>query len=146
MEPIQRIPRYTLLWRMIKHMLPSDPQRTKLIEADAIANQIALCETDEQTRRAAVMYCLHSTIDGFPPKLISNRRHLLDSIDVEDHDNDEIAHASLFLFDDILIIAKRQNTGMSGKVLAGLDNLERSGGTLPNLLASRREECLSKDS
>jgi hypothetical protein len=122
---------------MTKHMLPSDPQRAKLIEVDSIASQIAQCETDEQTRRAAVMYCLRSSIEGFPPKLVSNRRRLLACIDVEDHDHDEIAHASLFLFDDILIVAKRQNSSIGGKALAGLDALERSGGIIPNLMSSR---------
>ena len=35
MDPVQRIPRYTLLFRtMIKHMAPGDPQRKKLVQAD----------------------------------------------------------------------------------------------------------------
>lgn len=125
---------------MIKYMLHSDPQRAMLIEADGLASQIALCETDEQTKRAAVMYCLHSSIEDFPPKLISNRRRLLDCIDVEDHDNEEITHSTLFLFDDILIVAKRPNSSVGGKALAGLDTLEKSGGILPNLMSSRNQK------
>jgi hypothetical protein len=51
---------------MVKHMSPSDPQRAKLIEADEVASNIALCETDEQTKRATVMYSLERSIEGFP--------------------------------------------------------------------------------
>ena len=50
---------------VIKLMAPTDPQLVKLIEADEITSEIALAETDEQTKRAAIMYCLSSTI-GFP--------------------------------------------------------------------------------
>lgn len=87
---------------MIKYMPPSDPQRTKLIEADQIAQKIAKCEIDDHTRRAAVMHCLVSSVEGFPvrpfafvireisayqlakPGLISNGRRFIDCIDVED--------------------------------------------------------------
>ena len=51
MEPVQRIPRYTLLFRsMVKHMNHGDPQRAKLLEADEIASKIALAEADDQTQ------------------------------------------------------------------------------------------------
>lgn len=50
---------------MITHMNLNDPQRAKLIEADSIASKIAMCEADEQTIRAGVMYCLSNSIEGF---------------------------------------------------------------------------------
>lgn len=117
---------------MTRYMAMSDPQRAKLIEADGVASKIALCETDEQTKRASVMFCLSNAIDGFPPKLISSNRNFLDCIDVEDHECDDVAHASLFLFDDILIIAKRHSSFHGGKSLSGLDTLEKMGGSLPS--------------
>lgn len=58
---------------MIKYMPLSDPQRAKLIEADEAASKIAQCETDDQTRRAAVMHCLERTIDGFPVRYFDSR-------------------------------------------------------------------------
>ncbi|KAG6911239.1 hypothetical protein DXG01_003106 [Tephrocybe rancida] len=140
MEPVQRIPRYTLLFRtMLKHMAPEDPQRPKLMEADEIASKIALAEADEQTKRAAVFYCLTSTIEGFPPDLLSNSRRFIDCIDVEDVLSDSSApvassstatlvslHCTLFLFDDKLVLVKRPGSGeKSGRVLSGLDELER---------------------
>jgi protein ECT2 len=86
MEPVQRIPRYTLLFRtMLKHMSPDDPQRPKIMEVDEIASKIAQAEADEQTKRAAIFYCLIETIDGFLPDLFSNSRRFIDCIDVEDH-------------------------------------------------------------
>ena len=51
---------------MIKYMPPSDPQRAKLVEADQIAQKIARCEIDDNTRRAAVMHCLERSVEGFP--------------------------------------------------------------------------------
>jgi hypothetical protein len=134
---------------MIKHMAPTDPQRVKLVEADEIASKIALAETDEQTKRAAIMYCLSATVDGFPPGLISNSRRFVDCIDVEDIMQDTLPsgsssssglgagsplHCTLFLFDDKLVIVKRPGIGeKGGRALAGLDEMEKStkAGGLP---------------
>jgi hypothetical protein len=128
-------------------MAPDDPQRLKLAEAEEIASKIALAETDEQTKRAAIMYCLSASVDGFPPGLISNSRRFIDCIDVEDVLTDPSTsssvagagtssgsslHCTLFLFDDKLMIVKRPGNGeKGGRTLAGLDDLERltkSGG------------------
>ncbi|KAH7914399.1 hypothetical protein BJ138DRAFT_1143943 [Hygrophoropsis aurantiaca] len=148
MDPVQRIPRYTLLFRtMVKYMAPGDPQRAKLIEADEIASKIALAETDEQTKRATIMYCLSATVEGFPPGLISNSRRFIDCIDVEDVTMDgpinsastsnlsmNSLHCTLFLFDDKLMIVKRPGNGeKSGRWLAGLDEIDKlaKSGSLP---------------
>ncbi|TCD67500.1 hypothetical protein EIP91_012305 [Steccherinum ochraceum] len=145
MDPVQRIPRYTLLFRaMIKFMAPHDPQRAKLLEADDIASKIAQAEADEQTKRAAIMYCLGATVEDFPPALISNSRRFIDCIDVEDVFSDTMPsasaagqvlgnlHCTLFLFDDKLVIVKRPGNGeKGGRALSGLndlDKLAKSGG------------------
>lgn len=140
MDPVQRVPRYTLLFRtMIKRMHPNDPQLAKLVEADEIASKIALAETDEPTKRAAVMSCLSTSIEGFPPNLISHSRRFIDCIDVEDLCTDglmlgsvsstnspDILHCSLFLFDDKLVIVKRPGNGeKGGRGLSGLNQLDR---------------------
>ena len=142
MEPVQRIPRYTLLFRlMIKHMPPDDPQRAKLVEADEIASHIALAETDENTKRAEKMFCLQNSIDGFPPGLLSNSRRFIDCIDVEDvadvgpagygapSDTPSMTtlHCSLFLFDDKLMIVRRPSD-KGGKALSGLDDIDKPAG------------------
>ncbi|KZS91196.1 hypothetical protein SISNIDRAFT_456791 [Sistotremastrum niveocremeum HHB9708] len=144
MDPIQRIPRYTLMWRlMITHMNLNDPQRAKLIEADSIASKIAMCEADEQTIRAGVMYCLSNSIEGFAANLISNGRKYIDCIDVEDGEGEETLHATLFLFDDTLVVAKRHNPTVGGKTLAGLDALDRSGGALLPIMGSVKKGSMS---
>ncbi|KAF8505702.1 hypothetical protein F5888DRAFT_1604130 [Russula emetica] len=159
MDPVQRIPRYTLmLHTMIKRLLPGDPQRAKLVEAVEIASKIAQAEVDEETRRASVMFCLRTTIDGFPPGLISNSRRLVDYVDVEDPFIEglpsmssgsgtsalEPLHCTLFLFDDKLMIVKRPGNGeKSAQVLAGLDQLEKiaKGSGVPSGLKKSGMSC-----
>jgi protein ECT2 len=147
MDPVQRIPRYTLLFRtMVKFMGPSDPRRAKLLEADEMASKIAQAETDEQTKRGAAMYRLATAVHHFPPALISNSRRFLDCIDCEDiiapHSGSgdfsttglerqgptgpgTLLSCSLFLFDDKLMVVKRPSGEKSGRALAGLDDLEK---------------------
>ena len=125
---------------IIKEMDEANPQRVKLIEAEKIANKIAICESDDQTKRATIMYCLERTIEGFPPGLISNNRKFIDCIDVEDMPIDMAPTSgaastsssgigalfcTLFLFDDRLIIVKRPNGTSSGKALARLNDIEK---------------------
>jgi hypothetical protein len=145
---------------MIKHMAPNDPQRSKLIEADEIASKIAQAETDEQTKRAAIMYCLSATVDQFPPGLISNSRRFVDCIDVEDVPQEaplpsssssnsatgpvSSLHCTLFLFDDKLVIVKRPGNGeKGGRALAGLNEMEKltKAGGLPLGLKKSGMSC-----
>ncbi|KAI0797051.1 hypothetical protein C8Q75DRAFT_223510 [Abortiporus biennis] len=140
MEPVQRIPRYTLMFdEIMKNMLPSDPQRRLLKEACEYAKIIAKDETDEHTRRARTMHCLQTTVEDFPATLYSNNRNFIDCIDVQDvlsysdspFDRDAQSlgnlHCTLFLFDDKIVIVKRPGNGeKAGRKLAGLDDLERS--------------------
>lgn len=146
MEPVQRIPRYTLLFRsIVKLMAENDPQRSKLLEADEIASRIATADTDEHTKLAAILISLRSSIEGFPPALISSSRRFVDCIDVVDNNVDATGpglfgnqlgastsssgasplHCTLFLFDDKLMIVKRPSADKSGRALAGLDDVER---------------------
>ncbi len=159
MDPVQRIPRYTLmLHTMIKRMSPGDPQRANLVEAVEIASKIAQAEIGEETKRASVMFCLRTTIDGFPPGLISHSRRLVDYVDVEDtfieglpsaasgsgSSTLEPLHCTLFLFDDKLMIVKRPGNGeKSGQVLTGLDQLEKiaKGSGVPSGLKKSGMSC-----
>ncbi|KAH8094910.1 hypothetical protein BXZ70DRAFT_1066217 [Cristinia sonorae] len=160
MDPVQRIPRYTLLFRtMIKFMAPDDPQRAKLLEADEIASKIAQAETDDQTKRAAILYSLGATIEDFPPILISNSRHFIDCIDVEDVVSEAILpssasgasqglgnlHCTLFLFDDKLVIVKRPGNGeKGGRALSGLSDLDKLGRSGMPLMGMKRSGMVCK--
>ncbi|KAL5487604.1 hypothetical protein ACEPAI_5712 [Sanghuangporus weigelae] len=152
MEPVQRIPRYTLLFQsMIKLMGANDPQRAKLMDAKEYASRIALAEADNHTRLAATMNCLATSIEGFPPALISSSRRFIDCLDVVDNLVDAAGmspygsmsagagastsvnasvsggslQCTLFLFDDKLMIVKRSGNDKTGRSLAGLDDVER---------------------
>jgi hypothetical protein len=122
-------------------MAPGDLQRAKLVEADEIASRIAQAETDEQTKRASILYCLNASVEGFPPELFSNSHRFIDCVDVEDvlietplpsAAGTSSLHCTLFLFDDKLMIVKRPGNGeKGGKALAGFDEMEKlnkSGG------------------
>lgn len=158
MEPVQRIPRYTLLFRsMMKEMVPGDPQLAKLTEADKIASSIARAEADEETMRAATFHCLSATVGDFPAELVSfSRRKFIDCIDVEDILGDipmssgastistsmsssvnAPLHCTLFLFDDKLLIVKRPNGEKGGRALSGLEEL-------PGILNGGRPASMKK--
>ncbi|EJU06625.1 hypothetical protein DACRYDRAFT_103575 [Dacryopinax primogenitus] len=140
MDPVQRIPRYTMMFRtMLEKMDPTDVQRPKLSEACDFANKVALCEADDPTKKAAIMYRLERAIEGFPPGLISSNRRFIDCIDVEDlvtespssgYQSSSSSAAgnlpcTLFLFDDTLMIVKRLPS-TPGRSLAGLDDIEKA--------------------
>ena len=132
---------------MLKHMAMNHPQRPPLEEAIQSASTIARAEVDGETKRMAIMHCLATSIDNFPVKLVSNSRHFIDCIDVQDviapDPNAPVSssgpssattlNCTLFLFDDKVVIVKRP-AEKSGKALAGLDQLDRivKGGTLPS--------------
>ena len=156
-EPWQRIPRYTLMFNtMLKHMAMNHPQRRPLEEAIQCASQIARAETDAETKRMAIMHCLSTSIDDFPMQLISNSRHFVDCIDVQDviaadphapiSSNGPAGavtlHCTLFLFDDKLVIVKRPSE-KSGRALAGLDQLDKvtRGGILPSSMRKSGLVC-----
>jgi len=154
MEPVQRIPRYTLLFReMLNHMAADDPQRAKILEADQIASNIAQAETDEKTKRAMIFSCLTRNIDGFPANLSSHSRKFIDCIDVQDTMGDGYSSlaaststpssslpCTLFLFDDKLVIVKRA-MDKSGRALSGVDNAEKI--MLTGALGARKRSGLS---
>ncbi|TFY55472.1 hypothetical protein EVG20_g9304 [Dentipellis fragilis] len=151
MDPVQRIPRYTLLFRtMIKRMPPGDIQRAKLIEANEIASKIAQADVDDETKRATILTCLEASVDGFPVNLISNSRHFIDCIDVQDVLAEtplsplETLHCTLFLFDDKLILVKRPGNGeKTGRSLSGIDQADKvnKSGKLPSGLKKSGLSC-----
>ncbi|KAI0722338.1 hypothetical protein C8T65DRAFT_600229 [Cerioporus squamosus] len=156
-EPWQRIPRYTLMFNtMLKHMAMNHPQRPQLEEAIEYASTIARAETDAETKRMAIMHCLSTSVDDFPMNLISNSRHFIDCIDVQDviaqdpHSplssngaaGANTLHCTLFLFDDKLMIVKRPSE-KSARSLAGLDQLDKvvKGGILPSSMRKSGLVC-----
>ncbi|KAH9469064.1 hypothetical protein MJO28_005428 [Puccinia striiformis f. sp. tritici] len=131
MEPVQRITRYILIFeQMLKKMSSNDPARNGLLACIATCNRLAVCELDDHTIKAATMWGLHRSIEGFPPIFIKPGRYLIDSIDVldiiPDNPSPTILHCTLFLFNDTMLIAKKPpNHHLTGRGLAGLDDYDK---------------------
>ncbi|KAE8269846.1 hypothetical protein A4X09_0g2490 [Tilletia walkeri] len=87
MEPVQRIPRYKLLFAELSSLMlrPTDEHQLILIrKAMGTIDEIAMCEADEKTKQAAVLWSFSRNVDSFPPALISAKRDFVDCIDVDD--------------------------------------------------------------
>jgi hypothetical protein len=144
-------------------VLPADSHNTPfLVAAIETASRIAHCETSEAARRAATMWGLSRAIDDFPPSLYSSSRYFIDCIDCVDvpipssssfRDSPAMSQSTglqerltctLFLFSDVVVIAKRNPGLTGGKALAGLDDLTvldrafaSSGRTTPSKMRNR---------
>lgn len=147
MEPVQRIPRYKLLLDGMIKALPAEysAQRGKLEASVLLCSRIASCEVDEKTQRAAVLWSFARNVQGFPAGLFSVHRSFINAIDVEDFPLDTAqtgtpsslfspsvggtaarsVPCTLFLFDDAVLIAKRNSAGTSGKRALRLHDLNR---------------------
>ncbi|KAK0567848.1 hypothetical protein OC844_000049 [Tilletia horrida] len=101
MEPVQRIPRYKLLIAELSSFMlrPTDDAQLLLIrKAMSTIDDIAMCEADDKTKKAAVLWSFSRNIDGFPPSLISAKRDFIDCIDVDDFPLDASVSTNAGLF------------------------------------------------
>ncbi|KAA1114164.1 hypothetical protein PGTUg99_026065 [Puccinia graminis f. sp. tritici] len=136
MEPVQRITRYILIFeQMLKKMSSNDPARPGLLACIATCNRLAVCELDDHLIKAATMWGLHRSIDHFPAILVKPGRYFIDSIDVldiiPDTPSPTVLHCTLFLFNDTIVIAKKPANGqLTGRTLAGLDDIDRLVGAM----------------
>ncbi|GJN87906.1 hypothetical protein Rhopal_000861-T1 [Rhodotorula paludigena] len=133
-EPFQRISRYRLMLDpIILALPPDDPNVDPLQTAAGLLADVCRMETDDATKRAAVFWSLKETIDGFPDALVDFDRHFIDALDVDETFQDSdgrttTLRCTLFLFSDKLLIAKRPSGATSGKVHAGVDDIDRTVG------------------
>jgi hypothetical protein len=125
---------------MVKHLASDDPLLPVVTEASELAANIARDEAGELARKAAEMHTVASAIVGFPPELINPSRHYVSCIDVKDvplpqamtigpttitapsslPSSSNVLHATLFLFSDLVVVAKRPTSDTS-RALVGLD-------------------------
>ncbi|GAA6004106.1 uncharacterized protein JCM10292_005886 [Rhodotorula paludigena] len=133
-EPFQRISRYRLMLDpIILALPPDDPNVDSLQTAAGLLADVCRMETDDATQRAAVFWSLKETIDGFPDALVDFDRPFIDALDVDETFQDSdgrttTLRCTLFLFSDKLLIAKRPSGTTSGKVHAGVDDIDRTVG------------------
>ncbi|GAA5901851.1 uncharacterized protein JCM6883_000416 [Sporobolomyces salmoneus] len=130
-EPFQRISRYRLMLDPIMHHIPQDSDDLEPLQvATGILTDICSMKVDDETRRAAIFWSLKETIDGFPDTMMAYDRQFIDCIDVDEiieiaDSRPTVLRCTLFLFSDTILIAKRPSGDRSGKMHAGLDDIDK---------------------
>ncbi|BGP05508.1 hypothetical protein JCM10049v2_001314 [Rhodotorula toruloides] len=131
-EPFQRVSRYRLMLDpIIFHLPPDDPNVEPLQIAIGILTDICSMQVDDATKRAATFWSLKETIDGFPDALVGFDREFIDCIDADEiieiaDSRPTTLRCTLFLFNDKVLIAKRPSGDKTGKVHAGVDDIDRT--------------------
>lgn len=123
---------------MLGGMEQDHPGRSALTDAITLCNRIALREVPADEKQAAIWHGLRRSIEDIPAILTKRgpeyRRDYIDSIDIQDVPNSGVAgvpsqhtlSCTLFLFTDMVLLAKRPSaSAMTGKALAGLDDIDR---------------------
>ncbi|WFD41394.1 hypothetical protein MPSI1_000021 [Malassezia psittaci] len=133
-EPLQRIPRYRLLLNNImKELSPSSEQYHRLHEANSLAGRIASRDSNDATRRSAILWSCSQQIDKFPFDLATSRRELLGCIDVEERTPEtqtgvlnvfgsvlgrkRSSNYALLIFDDILLLSQKHSNTPTHQIL-----------------------------
>ncbi|GAA5936884.1 uncharacterized protein JCM15063_000090 [Sporobolomyces koalae] len=130
-EPFQRVSRYRLMIDPIIHHIPQNSKDVEPLQlAASILTDICSMKVDDETRRAAIFWSLKETIDGFPDAMMSHDRQFVDCIDVDEiieiaDSRPTVLRCTLFLFSDLVLIAKRPSGDKAGKMLAGLDDVDK---------------------
>ncbi|KAK4051263.1 hypothetical protein OIO90_004744 [Microbotryomycetes sp. JL221] len=84
-EPFQRVSRYRLMLDPIIAHLDSDDENVQPLEdAIDILTDICSMERDDATGKAATLWALMETIEGFPASLVGYDRTFLTAIDVDE--------------------------------------------------------------
>lgn len=124
---------------MLRQLSLEDPLRPFLTRASAAAANIAHNQHDAVAKSTEEMIALTSTIGEFPKTLINGHRRFITSLDVKDvpigSGSNSALHATLFLFNDLLVIAKRPS-GERGRHLAGLERANSGLGSFSPLKSS----------
>ncbi|KAK4052028.1 hypothetical protein OIV83_002322 [Microbotryomycetes sp. JL201] len=118
-EPFQRVSRYRLMLDpIIAHLDPLDDNVAPLEQAIDLLTDICAMETDDATAKAATLWALMETIEGFPAAMIGFDRTFLGALDVDEvvDPSNEVSSStsrasslrcSLLLFSDKMMIVKR---------------------------------------
>lgn len=143
-EPVQRLPRYSLLIdNMINCLSPDDPSLGALNDARDVITDICSLQTSEGEERSTTTKRLQSIIISWPASLRPSGR-LVAAVDFYDvlppynHNTSEAIPSILLLFPDCIAILRRPNkTSMLARgVMAEVD---RPGGASNAGSGSKRE-------
>ncbi|KAG5437637.1 hypothetical protein PCANB_000674 [Pneumocystis canis] len=115
MEPVQRIPRYSLfLENIISHIHPKSLELVPFQKALSIIKDIAQMKIMEAEERSKLFQKLMGYVSGFPPELVSNSRYFITAIDAVEIlppfiDSSDRLYCTLLLFSDCLAILKKSS-------------------------------------
>ncbi|KTW30522.1 uncharacterized protein T551_01805 [Pneumocystis jirovecii RU7] len=115
MEPVQRIPRYSLfLENIISNTHPESPALVPFQKALSIVKDIAQMKIMEAEERSKLFRKLMGHVSGFPPELISNSRYFITAIDAIEIlppyiNSSSKIYCTLLLFSDCLAILKKSS-------------------------------------
>lgn len=150
-EPVQRLPRYTLLIDSIIGLLPSeDPSLPKFVDAREIITDICSLQSSDKDERSKTTRRLQSIIISWPPSLSPSGRLItaFDFIDILPPFNDKTSEAipsTILLFADHLIILRRpKQTSMQARaIMAEVD--KPGGGAISSYGSGSKREGLGCD-
>lgn len=150
-EPVQRLPRYTLLIDNMVNLLPLDhPSLMALAEAREIITEICSLQSSDTDERSQTTKRLQSIIISWPPTLKPAGRLItgIDFIDTLPPFNDTTAEtfaSTMLLFSDRLVILRRPKaTSMQARaIMAEVDR--PGGGAVSNVGSGGKREGLGCD-
>lgn len=149
-EPVQRLPRYTLLIDNMVNLLPLDhPSLVTLMEAREIITEICSLQSSDTDERSQTTKRLQSIIISWPSTLKSASRLItgIDFLDVLPPFNDATAEAlpsTMLLFSDRVVILRRPKT-TSMQARAIMAEIDRPGGAMGNAGSGGKREGLGCD-
>ncbi|KAI9297227.1 Dbl homology domain-containing protein [Neoconidiobolus thromboides FSU 785] len=117
--PVQRVPRYNLLFSDYLRFTPKDdPEYDGLYKALVKINEISYLASHRLSEKAEELSRLLFSIADCPPKIMSSSRHFVTQFDCIEADITTLSgqdNITLFLLSDCLIITKRNKDSSSTK-------------------------------
>ncbi|CUS10120.1 unnamed protein product [Tuber aestivum] len=151
-EPVQRLPRYTLLIDSIIGLLAfDDPSLPKLVDAREIITEICSLQSSDKDERSKTTKRLQSIVVSWPPSLRLPGRLItaFDFLDVLPPFNDKTSEAipsTILLFPDRLLILRRPKyTSMQARAIMAEVDKPGGGGGMSNYGSGTKREGLGCD-
>ncbi|EMR09227.1 hypothetical protein PNEG_02563 [Pneumocystis murina B123] len=129
MEPVQRIPRYSLfLENVISYTHPKSPALALFQKALTIIKEIAQMKVMEAEKRSKLFQKLMSYISGFPAELISNSRYFITAVDVIEilppflNSSGRLFYTLLLFSDCLAMLKKTSHIPVAKDLISNEDN------------------------
>ncbi|BFZ59592.1 hypothetical protein YB2330_000606 [Saitoella coloradoensis] len=121
-EPVQRLPRYTLLINRIIENLPVEQAQIKVRFSSALSHveKIARMQRKDEEMSSRSFYRIRTLVEGYPADLGASHRKLITAIDVLDvpvpfvEDVHPGTPCTILLLSDCLVLVERRSRDVSG--------------------------------